>query len=61
MRRHQTGPHRAGQHRSLDEGGLLCVSRVSAFVRHSKVAVVSSFNILTMGISGKNEHWALSV
>lgn len=44
-------PHRASQHHFWDKGGLLDVSRVGAFVHYSKVAMVCSFNILTMGIS----------
>lgn len=56
-----TGPHRASQHHSLDEGGLSGLTRPLVLVHHSKVTVVSSFNILTMGISAKDEFGALSV
>lgn len=52
--RRRRGPHRASQHDSWDEGGLLGLTRGGVFVHHSKVAVVSPFNVLTMGISAKD-------
>lgn len=54
-------PHRASQHHVWDKGGLLVLTRVGAFIHYSKVAMVSSFNSLTMGISTKDRFWALSV
>lgn len=52
------GPHRASQNHSLDDGGLPGLTRPGVLVHHSKVAVVSSFNSLTMGISTKDEFGA---
>lgn len=54
-------PHRASQHQSWDKGGLLGGPRVGAFVHYSKVAMVSSFNVLTIGISTKDAFWVLSI
>lgn len=51
-------PHRASQRHIWYEGGLLAGTGVCAFVHYSKVAMVSSYHILTMGISKKDGFWA---